>query len=85
MNDDLSVVIADFGLSLFANGHSKNYESKRDGHAQWLAPELLNEQPNTRSRPTKESDIYSFAMVCVEVRLIILRETSISNMTLILS
>ena len=65
VNDDLSIVIADFGLSVFANGHSNNYASRREGNSQWLSPELLN--PDSRTRPTKASDVYSFAMVCIEV------------------
>lgn len=68
LEDDLTAVIADFGLSHFANGHSKNYASRRSGNVEWLSPELLSENgPNGDPRPTKESDIYSFAMVCIEV------------------
>ena len=65
VNDDLSIVIAEFGLSVFANGNFKDDESIRGGNAEWLSPELL--ELHTHTRPTKASDIYSFAMVCIEV------------------
>ena len=65
VNDDLSVVIAEFGLSVFANDNFKDDESRRGGNAEWLSPELL--EPHTHTRPTKASDVYSFAMLCIEV------------------
>ena len=60
-------VIADFGLALFASGHSKNYASRRTGNSGWTAPELFHAD-GLSSRPTTRSDVYSFAIVCVEVR-----------------
>ena len=37
-----------------------------------MAPELLRITESKPCRPTKESDIYAFAMVTIEVRLTIL-------------
>lgn len=60
-------VIADFGLSLFAKGHSGNYASRRRGNKGWMAPELFYNENGVSTRPTAMSDMYSFAIVCVEV------------------
>lgn len=55
-------MITDFGLAVYLNGDSGNYESTRAGNPQWLAPELSGGM-----RPTKAGDVYSFAFVCIEV------------------
>ncbi|KAI0701035.1 kinase-like domain-containing protein [Cytidiella melzeri] len=68
VDKDDHIKIADFGLSLFAEGHSGNYYSRRVGHPLWTAPEIIDpNDPMLRLRPTRQSDIYSFAMVCVEL------------------
>lgn len=61
--------LADFGLAVFAESMSNANSSKRDGNIRWMAPELINAEQfgGTSCRPTYESDIYSFAIVCVEV------------------
>ena len=57
--------IVDFGITIV----TKNLNSVRPPTLQrantprWSAPEILREQ-----NPTKESDIYSLAMVMIEVR-----------------
>ena len=38
------------------------------GASAWLAPERLNPEDGTRHPPTFQSDIWSFSMVCIEVR-----------------
>ena len=60
--------IGDFGLSVFDGEWSGEFGSQRGGNPRWLAPELLLPGPYKRPRPTFSSDIYSFAMVCIEVR-----------------
>ena len=58
--------ITDFGLATVTQDRS-SLESGSDGHdptARWIAPEILNDQ----KRYSKEADIFSFAMVMVEVR-----------------
>ena len=58
--------ITDFGLAVVAQNQD-SIRSLQDGHghtARWTAPEILNEQ-GTHS---KEADVFSFAMVMVEVR-----------------
>ena len=64
--------LTDFGLSVFAGAHSNAFNSMRGGVCHWLAPEILKPDlfGKVSVRPTKESDVYSFAMVCCEVRLI---------------
>ena len=58
------VRIADFGIAIV----TKNLDSMRPATYQnihsptWSAPEILHGE-----NPTKESDVYSFAMVMVEV------------------
>ena len=56
--------LADFGIATVTkNLDSIRTETRQDVHTpRWSAPEILREQ-----NPTKESDIYSFAMVTIEV------------------
>ena len=52
--------ITDFGLAQDATGEV----SMADGHSvQWTAPEVLTK----RGTPSREADVFSFAMVMVEV------------------
>ncbi|PSS37293.1 hypothetical protein PHLCEN_2v862 [Hermanssonia centrifuga] len=71
LDENYSVHIADFGLSVYADGHSGNYHSLRSGNERWTAVEMLfpgNFPDVSQSgRPTKEADVYSFACVCVEL------------------
>ena len=59
--------IAEFGLATVTqNLDSIRTASDEHGHtARWTAPEILNEE-GTHS---KEADVFSFAMVMIEVRL----------------
>ena len=60
--------ISDFGLSVYANGRSGHYNSTRQGSDGWLAPELqLDHATGRPKRPTREGDVFSFAMSCIEV------------------
>ncbi len=65
------VHIADFGLSVFADGGSGNYHSVRTGNPRWLAVEVQFPErlpPITASgRPTYAADVFSFACECIEV------------------
>jgi len=56
--------ITDFGLAAIArNPHSQRSTLDEDGHsARWCAPEVLKSEP-----ASKESDVFSFGMVIVEV------------------
>ena len=56
--------IADFGIATVTkNLDSIRTETRQDVHTpRWSAPEIIREQ-----NPTKESDVYSFAMVMIEV------------------
>ena len=69
IDHDMEVKLADFGLSVFADGASNSYASVRAGATRWLAPELIDpaEFGKQSSRPTFMSDIYSFACVVIEV------------------
>jgi len=56
--------IADFGLATVArNIDSMRSASQHGGSSRWTAPEVLN-----GGLPTKEMDVFSFAMVMIEVR-----------------
>ena len=65
MDDSGGAHIADFGLAkVTQNLDSVRSESTQNGHsARWTAPEVLKEGPCS-----KEADIFSFAMVMIEVR-----------------
>ena len=56
--------IADFGITIVTkNADSIRPATRQEAHTpRWSAPEVLLEQ-----NPTKESDVYSFAMVTIEV------------------
>ena len=56
--------IADFGLAMVTqNLDSMGSASRQNAHTpRWTAPEVLNDGPRT-----KEADIFSFAMVMIEV------------------
>jgi serine/threonine protein kinase len=58
--------IADFGLStVTADADSVQGTSDNQGHtARWTAPEILDDQGTY----SKEADVFSFAMVAIEVR-----------------
>ena len=58
--------ITDFGLSrVTQNLDSIRTASDEQGHtARWTAPEILNDQ----GLHSKEADVFSFAMVMIEVR-----------------
>ena len=63
-------MLADFGFSVLEDRVSKgSYTSLRGGATWWLSPELLDPESFDLqdSRPTLQSDIYSFACVCHEV------------------
>ena len=56
--------IADFGITIVTkNLDSIRPPTRQEAHTpRWSAPEILREQ-----NPTKESDVYAFAMVTIEV------------------
>ena len=56
--------IADFGITTVTkNLDSIRSETRQDVHTpRWSAPEVIHGQ-----NPSKESDVYSFAMVMIEV------------------
>ena len=56
--------ITDFGQAKVAQSLDTIQSASRHGNTpRWAAPEVLEEQP-----PSKEADIFSFAMVMIEVR-----------------
>ncbi|KAL4246906.1 EKC/KEOPS complex subunit BUD32 [Abortiporus biennis] len=61
--------LTDFGMAVYADATSKAYGSMRGGNQAWMAPEQLNHDrvgvPS--SRPTPQSDMYSFGCVCIEL------------------
>jgi len=70
MDDSGAACLIDFGLSLVAEGTGYNYGSVHGGGAiRWTAPELIDpeEFDLMDSRPTFKSDVFSFAMTCIEL------------------
>jgi len=65
VDDSGSALIADFGLAMITqNPDSILSISHQRGHTpRWTAPEILNDGMHS-----KEADIFSFAMVMIEVR-----------------
>ena len=66
MDDTGSARIADFGLAAVVRNLDsvQSIKSHRGYSARWAAPEVLNAEPHS-----KEADIFSFAMVMIEVRM----------------
>jgi len=69
IDSDWTVKLADFGLSLFAEGTSNSFGSARGGAVRWLAPELIDPESFgvESTRPTYASDVYSFACTVIEL------------------
>ena len=64
MDDSGHARIADFGLATVARDvDSMQSDFQQGGPLRWTAPEVLNGR-----LPTKETDVFSFAMVMIEVR-----------------
>lgn len=70
VNDEGTVQLTYFGMSLLADATAYNYASHHGGGAiAWTAPELLDPDIyglKTR-RTTFASDIYAFGCICIEV------------------
>jgi serine/threonine protein kinase len=74
VRDDGTACIADFGLSLM---YSKvisvteaSWTSTLKGNVRWMGPELLLEKEDgSPTRPSEQSDIYSFGGIMLLVRL----------------
>lgn len=77
------IKIADIGLCVYSEGFSRNYFSMRTSNARWAAPEIMDSRQQPRDiagvvpqgmipvgRPTKRSDVHSFACFCIEVCLL---------------
>ena len=58
--------ITDFGLAMVTQNQDsvRSAQGEHAHTARWTAPEILNEQGSY----SKEADVFSFAMVMVEVR-----------------
>ena len=72
MDDACKARLADFGMALVSESNPYGFASIHGGGAtRWKAPELIDpeELGFENSRPTKQSDMFSFACTCVEVRL----------------
>ncbi|KAG2142805.1 kinase-like domain-containing protein [Suillus bovinus] len=72
IHGDGTACIADFGLSLmyseFISASQASYTSTLKGNIRWMAPELLIErEDDSQVRPSKQSDMYSFGGVMLQV------------------
>ena len=69
INDSGWACLTDFGLSSIAIlGCTESSAHGPCGTFRWTAPELLRLTETQPNPPTKNSDIYAFAMVAIEVR-----------------
>jgi len=62
--------IADFGLSeLVIEGHDPRHSTPWyvAGHPRWKAPEMIRAETNEEARRTKETDIFAYGRVMLEV------------------
>ncbi|KAG1735061.1 kinase-like domain-containing protein [Suillus lakei] len=72
---DGTACIAGFGLSLIysegINTSQVSWTSTLQGNMRWMAPELLvlEQDDGSQVRPSKQSDIYSFGGITLQVRL----------------
>jgi len=64
VDDSGRVRITDFGLATMPRGPNSQRAFVDDQSVPWTAPEILND----RGTYSKEADVFSFAMVMVEVR-----------------
>ena len=64
VDDSGRVRITDFGLTTMPRGPNSQRAFVDDQTVQWTAPEILN----GRGTYSKEADVFSFAMVMIEVR-----------------
>ena len=61
--------ITDFGISLIEQVYTNSASYTAKGAGRWMAPEILLPpigQPES-GRPTEKSDVYAYAMTCMEV------------------
>jgi len=66
---DGTACLADFGLSvMLASISPTSYNSTVKGTLRWMAPELLEQREDgSPGRPSKQSDIYSFGGLMLQV------------------
>lgn len=72
IHGDGTACLADFGLSLVyseaASISQASWTSTLKGNLRWMAPELLGEQEDgSPVRPSKESDVFSFGGIMLQV------------------
>ncbi|KAH8103138.1 kinase-like domain-containing protein [Cristinia sonorae] len=70
VDEDGSLRLTDFGMATIAEATPYAYASKHGGGAvRWTAPELIDPEEFgfTSARPTYASDVYSFALTCMEL------------------
>ncbi|KAJ6518846.1 kinase-like domain-containing protein [Mycena sanguinolenta] len=71
VDDEWHACLADFGLAVFSDATAATHTSQHGGSVRWMAPELhFPESCGLQTfKRTFASDVYSFAFVCVEVRI----------------
>jgi len=77
VDDSGRVRITDFGLATMPRGPNSQRAFVDDQTVPWTAPEILND----RGTYSKEADVFSFAMVMVEVRQMDYRPLSLSSLS----
>ncbi|KAG2128968.1 kinase-like domain-containing protein [Suillus clintonianus] len=72
IHGDGTACVADFGLSLMysevISASQASWTSTLKGNARWMAPELLEDRDDgSQVRPSKQSDMYSFGGIMLQV------------------
>jgi serine/threonine protein kinase len=74
VDEEWHVRLADFGLAVFSDATITAHNSHHGGSVRWMAPELHYPQAFglKHSRRTFDTDVYSFACVCIEACIILI-------------
>lgn len=66
-NGALRLRITDFGISRIEQIYTNSASYMAKGAGRWMAPEILMPSESQSGRPTEKSDVYAYAMTCIEV------------------
>jgi len=67
VDDEGHILLADFGLCGFADANTSKFDTEGRGNRLYMAPEIRINPENFQR--TRETDVYSFAFLCIEVYL----------------
>ena len=67
IDHNLNALLSDFGTAVYSNAKNKSADFLSSDNLTWVAPELILAADAETSVPTTEADVYSFALLCIEV------------------